>query len=175
MMTREISRAFAVMALAACALATAIGCQGKQKPDGMPELYKVKLIVTQDGAPLPDAALTLVSSDGSCNWAVGGKTDEKGVAELVTHGDYPGAPLGDFRVGVAKVSVEIREDAVDDEGNPIKPTEEQLKHPETMDARLVRMTSLIPDEYTNPQNSPLAITITEDVKEIPIDVPKREN
>ena len=79
------------------------GCGGKPKPDGMPDLYKTTIVVTQNGAPLADAALSLQSDDPSLKWAVGGKTDANGRAELTTHGDFKGAPAGTYRVGVVKM------------------------------------------------------------------------
>ena len=139
------------------------GCGGKPKPDGMPDLYKTTIVVTQNGA--------LQSDDPSLKWAVGGKTDANGRAELTTHGDFKGAPAGTYRVGVVKMEYEIREGAVDDEGNPVVITEEMKKNPATMDVRYVNAFSLIPDEYTNPANSPLEVTISSSSSEIPLEVP----
>ncbi len=147
------------------------GCGGKPKPDGMPDLYKTTIVVTHDGAPLADAALSLLSDDPSLKWAVGGKTDANGRAELTTHGDFKGAPAGTYRVGVVKMEYEIREGAVDEEGNPVVITEEMKKNPATMDVRYVNTRSLIPDEYTNPANSPLEITIDSSPSEIALEVP----
>ncbi|MDO5307955.1 MAG: hypothetical protein Q4G03_00445 [Planctomycetia bacterium] len=154
-----------------CVVALFSGCKGKARPDGMPELVNVVVVVTQDGAPLADAALNLISSDGSCKWSVGGKSDESGRATLYTQGDFKGAPEGTFKVGVIKMDYTVKEGATDDEGNPLQITEEQKKHPELMDVRMVTMKSAVPDEVTNPQNSPLEITISKSAKEIPLEVP----
>lgn len=78
------------------------GCQEKL-PDGMPKLIRsASVSVTQDGKPLEDATVLLVGADGSIPWSVGGKTNAAGNANLVTHGQYPGAPEGKFKVVVNK-------------------------------------------------------------------------
>lgn len=72
-------------------------------PEGMPSLIKeASVSVIQDGKPLPGAKVALISSDSSVKWTVGGTTDEQGVAKLVTHGQYPGAPAGSYKVTVSK-------------------------------------------------------------------------
>lgn len=167
----RISKKTGVGTAAVCALVAAIGCGGKPKPDGMPELIPATIVVTQEGAPLADATVTLVSADGSCKWAVGGKTDAKGRAALNTHGDFSGAPEGNFKVGVSKVEIKVKEGAVDEEGNPLQPTPEQLKNPALLDARFVETTSVVPAEYENAQNSPLEVTISKSAKETTVDVP----
>ncbi len=167
----RVSKKASVGAALICALGAALGCGGKPKPDGMPELIPATVVVTQNGEPMADATVTLVSVDGSCKWAVGGKTDAKGRAALSTHGDFSGAPEGTFKVGVSKVDIKVKEGAVDEEGNPLQPTPEQLKNPALLDARFVETTSLVPAEYENAQNSPLEITLSKSAKEATVDVP----
>ena len=93
-----------VFALSICAIlaASAIGC-GPKTPDGMPDLQPTTITVIQDGAPLPEAVLNLQSVDTTSKWTCGGVTDEKGVATIVTHGQYKGAPIGKYKVSVSKV------------------------------------------------------------------------
>lgn len=167
----RISKKQGVAATLVCALVATVGCGGKPKPEGMPELIPATIVVTQDGAPLTDATVTLVDVDGNCKWAVGGKTDAKGRAALRTHGDYVGVPEGVFKVGVTKVDIQVKEGAVDEEGNPLQPTPEQLKNPALLDARFVETTSVVPAEYEDAQNSPLEVTFSKSTKEAAVDIP----
>ena len=170
----RISTKFCVLIACVCCAGASLGCGGKPKPDGMPELIPTTVVVTQNGAPLGDAALTLTSADGSCKWAVGGRSDAQGRAVLYTQGDYKGAPEGTFKVGVSKFDIKVKEGAVDDEGNPFKPSPEQLKNPALLDARFVETTSLIPSDCANAQTSPLELTISKGAKEVKLDVPSLE-
>lgn len=81
-----------------------IGCKPSQMPEGMPKPIKgVEVTVTQEGAPLADAAVTFVAEDGSTNkWFVRGKTGANGVAKMMTYGKFEGAPAGKFKVVITK-------------------------------------------------------------------------
>lgn len=68
----------------------------------MPKLNPTTITVVQDGAPLADAMITLMSADGSSKWSSGGTTDASGVATMVTHGQYKGVPTGKYKVAVSK-------------------------------------------------------------------------
>jgi len=83
------------------ALVAAVGC-GPKTPAGFPPLQATTLTVTQDGAPLADASITLKSLDSSNTWTSGGTTDAKGVASLRTHGQYSGVPVGKYKVAITK-------------------------------------------------------------------------
>ncbi|MCF0234197.1 MAG: hypothetical protein HUK22_04365 [Thermoguttaceae bacterium] len=163
---------FAFVAL--CVVVACVGCKKSARPDGMPNLVPAKITVTQNGAPLADAALNLVSADGSSAWPVGGKTDAKGVAVLYTRGEFKGAPEGAYKVAVVKNDVEIKEGATDEEGNPYKPTPEQLANPLLIDARYATLISLVPEEYANAQTSPLEVSISAASADLSVDVPALE-
>ena len=78
-----------------------IGCsRGPQKPDGLPTLHPVTLRLEQDGKPLAGASVTLRSES---TWSCGGISDNNGVVTVRTHGQYPGAPLGKYKVVVSKI------------------------------------------------------------------------
>ncbi|MBQ1278652.1 MAG: carboxypeptidase regulatory-like domain-containing protein [Thermoguttaceae bacterium] len=96
-----MKRTFLGCAFALAALASAVGC-GQKLPDGMPKLNPTTIKVIQDGQPLADAMITLQSADGSSKWSSGGTTDATGVATIVTHGQYKGAPTGKYKVAVSK-------------------------------------------------------------------------
>jgi len=57
--------------------------------------------VIQDGKPLDDA-LVIVHHD--LGFAIGGKTDSKGVAVITADGRWPGIPEGEFIITVSKIT-----------------------------------------------------------------------
>lgn len=88
-------------AFVGAALASSFGCAPKL-PDGMPKLNPTTITVIQDGQPLANAMITLQATDGANKWSSGGETDAKGVATMVTHGQYKGVPAGKYKVAVSK-------------------------------------------------------------------------
>ncbi len=93
---------FSLVALFCCV--AVVGC-GRPKPDGMPKLFPCSVKALQDGVPLADATVTFHGGD-DFKWAVSGATDANGVAKIYTHGTYPGAPEGEFKVTITKHVVE---------------------------------------------------------------------
>lgn len=94
-----------IIAILAIAIIFA-GCNKMDIPKDLPDLHKTVLTFTQEGKPLSDAEIILVSKDRSCRWSVSGTTDQNGVAKLKTHGKYRGAPIGTFIVTVIKTESE---------------------------------------------------------------------
>jgi len=90
--------------LALLLAATLTGC-GKQRPDWLPELYPMTIIIIQDGKPLEGASVQLIPSD-SGRFAVSGTTDIAGQAVLKTSGQYSGVPAGQYKVVVTKTEIE---------------------------------------------------------------------
>lgn len=90
-----------LIALCALLAVASLGC-GKKKPDGMPDLEPTFITIVQDGAPLAEAMINMKAEDASNKWTCGGRTDEKGVAAIVTHGQYKGVPVGKYKVSVNK-------------------------------------------------------------------------
>ena len=83
------------------------GCGGgPKKPDGLPKLFPMTITLMQDGAPLADAVVTLVPASGTMQWGSGGYSDAQGKAVIKTHGDFPGAPAGNYKVTVLKREIE---------------------------------------------------------------------
>ena len=79
------------------------GChRGPKKPEGLPPLFPLTITLTQDGAPLGSAMVLLVPESGSPRWGSGGFSDAQGKAVIKTHGDFPGAPAGKYKVTVMK-------------------------------------------------------------------------
>lgn len=81
------------------------GCFGPKTPDGMPKLEPVTVTVLQGDVPLANATLNLKPLEPSTtnNFTCGGTTNEEGVATIVTHGQYKGAPVGKYKVAVSCV------------------------------------------------------------------------
>lgn len=89
----------------AVALAAVVGCGGPKKPADLPDLYPVKITVIQDGKPLEGASVMLNDPELKVRFTMGGKTNAQGVAEIKTDAQFPGAPVGKFKVTVAKEDV----------------------------------------------------------------------
>ena len=81
------------------------GCGGQQLPPGMPKLYPATVTVMQDGQPLGEADIVIINTDPAVNWSAGGVTDKNGIVKLRTMGQYDGAPLGTYKVGVRKTEI----------------------------------------------------------------------
>lgn len=123
-----------------------IGCSGEKRPEGMPKLYPCSITVLQEGKPLENASIDLIMKNGSFKWPVSGTTDSSGVAELRTHGLYPGAPSGTFTVTIEKREPESDPRPILDPvmGSNPKP---------------IKIFSFVDQKYTDPKTTPLEITI----------------
>ena len=102
-MQRILSIIFAIL------LIVAIGCsQGPPRPAGFPVIIPCRIIVLQDGVPLAGADVVLVPVNPTGTvWAVGGQTNDSGVAVMRTHGEHVGAPIDHFNVVVTKFEREV--------------------------------------------------------------------
>ena len=90
------------------AMLTFTGCKfgGEALPDGMPGLVPATLQLTQDGAPLAGASVSLIDMAGSQQWYPSGSSDAGGAVELYTNGRYKGAPEGKYKVVVTKTETD---------------------------------------------------------------------
>lgn len=135
----------------------ACGC-GEQRPAGLPELYPTTITITQGGANLAGATVTLFPEDTALSrWPVGGLTDENGKASLVTYGKYQGAPAGKFKVMVNKTV---------SEGDPIPEAPAQHASPEERAAydRAIKTGSfevfqVVAEEYRTAARTSLSVEI----------------
>lgn len=100
-MQKRLSFVLLIMALVLPLCFT--GCFGKKKPQDLPKLYPVEIVLKLGSEPLPEALVEMVST-GNSPWYVGGRTDETGKAIMSTKGEYPGAPEGDYMVVVTKMN-----------------------------------------------------------------------
>jgi hypothetical protein len=111
-----------ILFLFCCIFVFNVGCGGAKKPDGMPQLYKTTLLITQEKTPLAGAIVSLVSEDVSNNWTSGGTTNANGVVNIMTYGQFLGCPEGKFKVCISKQMVEGKVDMSDPaspKGSPI--------------------------------------------------------
>jgi len=133
-------------------LVTLIGCTKTNVPDGFPKLVSVTLTLTQDGMPLSGA---IVSLAGDSQFSVGGVTDDKGNVILYTHGQHKGAPLGKFKVRIAKTE----SDSAPPE--PLPGTPEHDAWMKEMEKRPPPKTyTLVEKQYTQAETTPLELDVT---------------
>lgn len=84
-------------------LLAVLGCSGgPAKPPNFPKLYPCSVTVTQEEKPLEGATVRLVPKTGTFDWVIMGITNANGIAEIATHIQFKGAPLGEFKVLVTK-------------------------------------------------------------------------
>lgn len=90
------------------------GCGGDKRPEGMPELKPVTLTITQDGAPLTNASVTLIAQDSAnAIWPAGGTTNSSGVLKVKTMSKFDGAPIGKYKIVVEKTETTGADTAVE--------------------------------------------------------------
>lgn len=160
-----MKRIFLGSALVLAALASTVGC-GPKLPDGMPKLNPTTITVIQDGKPLADAMVSLKAVDESIKWTSGGTTDAKGVATIVTHGQYKGVPAGKFKVAVAKTV---------GEGTPPPPSpideESARKYQEYIDSGATyEEFFVVAEEYRLVGTTPLEVEVVEGTNNLEVNV-----
>ena len=122
------------------------GCNKKKKPEGLPDVWPLTIkLVYDDGTPVGGAVVQMINTDKTLGqrWNTGGKTNDKGEAVMITYGEYPGAPEGNFKVIVNK------EENVFDNADP-----PQIKE----------RYNLIERKYTLIQDTPLTLEVKKDTK-----------
>jgi hypothetical protein len=135
-------------------IVTLFGCSRQSTPDGLPKLVSVTLTVTQDGAPLTGAVVSLIDPSGGAGFSVGGTTDAAGKVAVYTHGKYKGAPLGKFKVRVTKTESDPIPSA------PKTGTPEYAAYAREMSKNPPKRYTLIEKQYTRPETTPLELDIT---------------
>jgi hypothetical protein len=116
------------------------GCNQSQRPKGLPNLHPCTITVTQNGSPVTDVSVQLVSKEESI-WPVTGTTDTSGNAVLVTYGQFRGAPVGDYIVVLSKRLTETK-----------TPANEYV-------SGTTEVYSLIDVKYTESETSPLEMSV----------------
>ena len=132
------------------------GCGGKERPEGMPPLAApVKLTIMQGGQPLADAEVQLCKKDLSSGWVIGGRTDAHGVATIFTHGEFDGAPEGEY---VALVRKTERTEGTATGPEPTDPSE-RMKWEDRKNASAKEF-SLVNPKYGDILQSDLVVTVS---------------
>ena len=140
-----------------------LGCDtSPQQPSDMPTLIRhARVKVMQDGNPLTDAKVALVAESKDISWAIGGKTDHNGVARLMTHGQFQGAPAGKYKVTVSKLE---KPESIQSTGDPA------ITKSEGEEARTFY--DLVDLQYGKLSTTPLTVEISSSSPEATVDVGK---
>jgi len=132
-----------------------VGCDNAKRPDGLPKLYPCSILVQQDGQPLEKAQVMLVQQDNAgTRWVVGGITGSDGIVQVSTYGQYPGAPLGEYKVTVTKNE------------------QVMVVQPSAMGPGRFDTYTLVEREFTQEDTTPLLLHIVQGTKKYQIDVGK---
>ena len=124
------------------------GCSHRPVHEGLPNLSSCSITITQAGQPLEGAVVTLTPKEGNAQWIVGGRTDVKGVAKILTQMKYSGAPAGNYKVRISKTVTEFGPPA------PPKSEDQEGDTPSTT-------FTLIPLKFDDVRETPHEITITD--------------
>jgi hypothetical protein len=142
----EVFRQLMRMAMLGGVIVAFGGCGG-----GSLDLYPAKGKVTYKGAPVAEANVTFMHTNGQLSVA---STDAQGEFSLTTAGQ-PGAPLGDYTVGIRKIK--------DVAGMPTNPKpEDMMKMMQGAGKTMPKPENELPAKYAAPQTSELKATVTED-------------
>jgi len=150
--------------LAVCVLS---GCGGPARPAGLPTLYSCEITITQGGQPFEGALVRLLPDSGTFEWVISGNTDSSGIAKLVTHAKYPGAPEGTFKVLVSKTQLTPSKYPQPDDSAPQSEWEQWKEQAGSEKRQKVRY---VKPEYDNVKTTPHSITITKGKNQQTFDV-----
>lgn len=147
-----LKKSVALFSLALAAV-VAVGCGGLKKPSDMGELGGCVVKVTQDGAPLEGADVIFHAQDeANKKYTPSGRTNEKGEAKIKTYG-FEGVPAGEYKVTVTKLVIEEGELVVAEDGSESVEGGSEYQ--------------VVAEEYRNVDTTPLTVTITDPMKEVP--------
>jgi hypothetical protein len=130
-------------------LTSEIGCKNstQQKPEGFPELIPCEITIQFNGKPLAGASVVLqpIAGKTSDSWTISGTTNEAGIAQMQTYGNFIGVPEGEYIVLVAKSEVSIA---------PPNASAEERDRIEHLPAKII-----VDPSFNNPKKTKLKITI----------------
>jgi len=119
------------------------GCAPSNRPAGLPPLHPCTVTVTQNGTPLADVSVQLISKETEA-WPTTGVTDASGNAVIVTYGRFHGTPVGEYTVVLSKT------ESVSTGGQSGEET----------NSGTTEIFSLIAVEYTKAETSKLRMTVS---------------
>lgn len=140
MSLRQLGSAVAILVLVGV-----VGCNS-----GDASLFPAKGKITYKGQPVADASVTFTHSAGHMSV---GKSDANGEFTLMTFGK-PGAPVGQYKVGIRKQAQRA--------GAPADPKPEDMIKMMQGQKGIPEPESLLPDKFGDPNSSNLTATVTED-------------
>ncbi len=142
-----------------CVITVTLGCSGKNRPEGLPDLIATEVKITQEGTPVSGAFVRLVPESASNKWSSGGTTDANGVAVIRVDGEYVGAPAGEYKVVVSKTIME----------GP-KSTGSDLNNLDAAPTKSSSSVDLIDPMYANPSKTTLNLSVSQGQKQFEFDV-----
>jgi len=157
-------RTFIISLLAVCIF---VGCGGPPRPAGMPPLFPCEITITQEGQPLENAFVQLVPEDGSSGWSIAGHTNANGVARILTHAQFPGAPEGTFKVLVSKTEHTLS--SLPPEPADVHSREWEQWYELAQNERLPKF-AIVQPKYDDIRATPHSITITQGRNQATFDV-----
>jgi len=143
---------------------TLLGC-GPGAPKDMPKIYPCKITITKGGSPVEGASILLVSTSYPESFAVSGRTDASGVAEILsTLGTYTlsGAPAGEATLVVnkqAEAPANVRKPK--EEVAKMTPPEQNAYAAEIAKA-IAALPKIVPQPLTSPATSTARITVKDE-------------
>ena len=101
------------------------------RPKGCPKLYRCAVRILQEGEPLPGALVSFIPEDDNLKkYTINALTDNEGLVTLKTQMFF-GAPLGKYKVTVAKSENLIGNVLIGEPPTTIPHVEPELGDPET--------------------------------------------
>ena len=153
------------------ALVFTVGCGGQKLPPDMPKLFPVKMTITQEGKPLPEAMIMLSMVGGK--WPSQGRTDANGVVtKFFTNSQYEGVAAGKFKVCVRKVERERDNIEIPPEPTDLKENYEWRQKYFGRPTAPPNEFDLVEAVYADPKTTPLEIDVSADTKEFTLEAGK---
>jgi hypothetical protein len=141
-----------------------IGCSHQHKPSDFPNLYSYTFTVLFQGQPVEKAQVMFLPEQSGQGWAVGGKTNNRGIAEIYTHqGSYmkSGIPAGTFKVTIFKDPEELEQLAKSKEEMDKMTPEEDAQYNARINEVLKTAKTIVPAILSNRAKTPLKIIVSE--------------
>jgi len=127
------------------------------KPANMPNLFPCTITVSDNGAPLADARVSMTDESNALSLSINGITDSSGTAKMkTTYTNYTGSgvPAGKYKVVIDKEPANVPPQKVDDSMNEKQSEAAMKKWNEEYDK--VR---IVPKSITSLPDTPLTLEV----------------